>query len=174
MKIIKNALTEEAAELMRKEFIGAHWKRYGTSERDLFKGKDDWYPGEDEVYSSAYTRAREVEKSAFFREVSQALSTHLPFDWHNAAVHAYRMTAGDHFRVHDDSKNGIGFVYYLSKGWKWDWGGLLMVRRNESVVPLKPEFNQMVVIDYAVPHFVSPVAQYALEPRYAIVGFVNV
>ena len=173
MRIIKDVLIEDQAEHLRQKFINAEWSRYDRTKEGLYIGKDSWYPGEDEVYSSNYCRARAVEKSPEFHEIAQKLAQFLRdgFEIRQAACFAYRMIAGDHFRVHDDSDNGIGFVYYLSKDWKWDWGGLLMVRHKDGIVSLKPEFNQMVIIDYGVPHFVTPVTTYAKEARYALVGF---
>ena len=172
MRIIKDVLKEDHAESLRQKFINAEWKRYDRTEEGIYRGKDSWYPGEDEVYSSNYCRARAIEKDPAFHEIAQAITQFLmEFNVQRTMCYAYRMIAGDHFRVHDDSSNGIGFVYYLSKGWKWDWGGLLMVRHGEGILSLMPTFNQMVIIDYGVPHFVTPVTTYAKEARYAIVGF---
>lgn len=89
-------------------------------------------------------------------------------------LHAYKMIDGDFFREHDDAKNGLGFVLYLSDRWEWDWGGLLMVEEGDKFTAYKPEFNQLVVIEpKGTPHFVTRVAEYACLPRYAVVGFIN-
>lgn len=173
MRIVQNALHPEDAEGLRERFQQAVYQKYGGDEEGLYIGKDSWYPGAGERYSSLYSRARAIEKAGFFRSAGQILLQHVLKDEGEALLYAYRMTYGDHFRVHDDSLNGIGFVYYLCKSWKWDWGGLLMVRNGDSVTPILPVFNQLVVIDYGVPHFVTPVALYAEEPRYAIVGFAK-
>lgn len=173
MKIVKNVLHPEDAEALRIKFQEAAYHKYGRQEEGLYIGKDDWHPGSEEDYSSLYWRAIEIEKAPYFKSAGQILLQHALKERGGAMLYAYRMTPGDHFRIHDDSGNGIGFVYYLSKDWKWDWGGLLMVRNGDSVTPFLPKFNQLVVIDYSVPHFVTPIAPYAKEPRYAVVGFIQ-
>ena len=86
------------------------------------------------------------------------------------------MTAGDHLRIHRDLYAGeFGFTYYLTKNWKWDWGGIVnyYMRQEKTMVPILPQYNRVVIRNEAVEleHYVSPVADFALQTRNSINGW---
>jgi len=163
MRIVKDALPTDIAQRLRELFVGGEYVPV------LQKEDSKYHLGEQ--YSCSYNRSRGVEKTTEFLEASKYLVSYVSDLGAIAVIHAYKMVAGDHFRVHDDNTNGIGFVYYLSE-WKWDWGGILHVEKDGKMFPLLHKFNQLVVIDKGRPHFVSVVAPYA-KPRYAVVGFIR-
>lgn len=89
---------------------------------------------------------------------------------------AYKMDANDVFRTHvDDYVGNVGFIYYLCKRWKWDWGGILGLSVNDSIISTLPKFNRLVIINHGqrLPHFVSMVTDYALESRFMLVGITQ-
>ncbi len=88
----------------------------------------------------------------------------------------YKMPAGAHLRLHRDNPLGhTGFVWHLSKGWKWDWGGLMVALDGEQASATLPAFNALVLIDHAaaVPHLVTQVAPWAKEPRMVVTGILR-
>ena len=43
------------------------------------------------------------------------------------------MEKGDYYRVHLDGWQGkLNTIYYLNTDWKWDWGGLLHVVKDND------------------------------------------
>ncbi len=92
------------------------------------------------------------------------------------AFYFYKMLPGDHLRLHKDDYAGhTGFVWHLSKGWKWDWGGLMVSLDGDGARATLPEFNTLVVIDHAqgLPHLVTQVAPWAKEPRMTVTGILR-
>jgi Rps23 Pro-64 3,4-dihydroxylase Tpa1-like proline 4-hydroxylase len=176
MIVIQDALPLDVAERLRSAFLTAEYTPQMQRKPDYYGHGQDDMPVSGEDYLCSYGRAHALEKEALFRDAGLALGRVLSsvgFIDKKMTLYAYRMRAGDHFRVHDDRSNGIGFIYYLCKEWKWDWGGLLMVAEN-GMTPVLPRFNQLAVINnHATPHFVSQVAPHAREPRYALVGFMD-
>lgn len=139
------------------------------------------HPAAGEVYLSRFSRAASVERNP--------LLTGLIDDWIRPALtqisgvvcdgafelRAYRMDAGDLIRAHsDDYAARIGFVYYLCRNWKLDWGGLLHVVGADEIRTSVPGFNRLVAINHGMRlvHFVSAIADYAKSPRYTIVGLL--
>lgn len=162
--VIRDFLPIEEAEELRKQFEGAKYQRRSQARKELREvGADLIGPGE--VYTAQFWRAdvvcNEVEK-----RIRGVLGGERPVD-----LRAHCMRSGDHFRSHlDDGVGTAGITLTLSKGWKWDWGGILMVLEGGEMKSYLPRFNELVVIKGA-PHFVSQVAPWAREPRYTLVGF---
>ncbi|MBN8607065.1 MAG: 2OG-Fe(II) oxygenase [Caulobacterales bacterium] len=61
----------------------------------------------------------------------------------------------------------------FSRNWQPDWGGLLMfIDENLDVArALTPRFNTLTVFDGLLVHSVSPVSQFAPNPRLSVVGW---
>lgn len=128
----------------------------------------DAYPSESEVYTSRFGRCRRIEpelRAICRKHVLPHLG--LVSKWE---VRAHRMLPGDHFRAHTDHRVGdLGFTICLTKGWKMDWGGLLISSTGFCI----PLFNDLVIVGPGVPHCVSSVEPWARVPRYMIVGFAK-
>lgn len=164
MQVIPDVLEEGEAEKLRKYFEGLKWdvKRQRRGFTQSFGGG---LPGEGEWYSASFQRAYNAQLDW----VGDRLRKHFPEG--TLDLRAHWMSKGGHFRCHvDDQVGGYGFTLTLSKGWKWDWGGILNV--GEDPVQVLPRWNELVVI-HGEPHWVTPVCEWALEPRYTLVGFVR-
>lgn len=162
MIVIKDALPKDLAQEARTAFWNAKFKPETQYKADPSR------PGE--AYMCSFRRANEIDGMVLIR-IGGAIQKHLKAV-NPVLINAYKMVGGDFFRIHDDLKNGLGFVLYLSDTWHWDWGGLLMVKDGDGYKAYKPEFNQLVIIEpKGTPHFVTQVAEYAHLPRYAVVGF---
>lgn len=161
-----DVLPVEEAEALRVEFerVGYLERRQGRKITVEYGG-DLPVPGEN--YSANFWRSGEVNFGKVEKRIRAVLGVDGPMD-----LRAHKLTAGGHFRCHTDERVGQrGFTLTLSKGWKWDWGGLLMVMEDGKPVPYLPRFNELVVIDGEA-HWVTEVSRWALEPRYTLVGFV--
>ncbi|HEX8795862.1 MAG TPA: 2OG-Fe(II) oxygenase family protein [Polyangiaceae bacterium] len=81
--------------------------------------------------------------------------------------------AGDYSLPHNDD-NGLRtltYIWYVSKGWRPDWGGHLVWCPTGSMVT--PEFNSLVLfrVHRGTLHFVTPVAPHAPGGRLSVSGW---
>ena len=96
-----------------------------------------------------------------------------------ADAQATRYRAGDFLTRHDDCVAGkhrvAAYVLGLVENWRAEWGGLLtFVDLDGQVVDtLVPSFNTLCLFNIGQPHFVSPVASYALGSRLAVTGWLR-
>ena len=164
LQITRGAIPTEDAESLRALFVGASYEKVTHVDKEPYE-KDM-----GQVYSCRYDRSVELEKDPRFIEmVSSKVLPLLPDG--KCRFRAYRMVAGDYFRIHTDAETS--FIYYLSKNWWIDWGGVLHAFQQGKVSPFVPIFNALVTIKKSAPHFVSMVTEYAQEPRYAVTGFID-
>lgn len=161
--MICDALTTEQALALRAMFETANYERTDFVDTKTYSG------ALGEHYACAYNRSVELEKNEEFINACIPLGAHLPDG--STRIRAYKMGPGDFFRVHKD--NEVSFIYYLCRRWKIDWGGLLMVKEGDGYSHIVPRFNCMAIIPKLTPHYVSVLAPYALEPRYAVTGFIE-
>ena len=184
MTIVENALPPAAAEALREQFIAATYELVDQVRPNhyehVFKTDSAYLPKPGEAYLARFRRARDVESStllkSFYTEHIRPILQRLSgADAAQPDLRAYKMTEGDHQRVHIDEYAGkVGFIYYMSKDWKWDWGGLLLTSNGDAMTASLPKFNQLIVLNHGQqrpPHCVTPVTPFAREPRYMLVGF---
>jgi Rps23 Pro-64 3,4-dihydroxylase Tpa1-like proline 4-hydroxylase len=187
MAVIENALPVEAAEAARSQFVAAKYELIDQVREKhyehVFKTESPYLPKPGEAYIARFRRSRPLEASAFLKEfyatqIRPVLEGLAGKTSDKVDLRAYCMIEGDHQRVHIDEYAGkVGFIYYMSKGWKWDWGGLLMTAYpDDEMHAAIPKFNQLIVLNHGMrrpPHWVTPVAPFAREPRYMLVGFTG-
>jgi len=142
-------------------------------------------PKKNESYSAKFWRSESIEMSSdfkkiikekFTKKIREMVDDHLKeFD-----TRAYRLNKGDHYRTHIDSYGGnVNIIYYLNTEWIWDWGGILHICSGEDedyCKPIFPKFNRLVLLNnkkFHSPHFISPVSEFALYPRFSIVIFAS-
>lgn len=182
---IPDAATSELAQEVRALFLDADYDHITQVRRRHYshvqKMDGALLPNEDEVYRARFSRSGYLERHERVRYLVEG--TLLPIVAQVSGrpagsydLRAYRMDTGDHLRLHvDDYAADVGFVYHLSAKWCWDWGGVMTVIRGERANSVAPVFNQLVVINHGLrlPHFVTPITDYALQPRYQLVGLLR-
>lgn len=184
MAVIEQALPELIAEEVRMKFLQTEYERIDQVREHhyehVFKTDSPYLPKPGEHYIARFWRSPSLESEAFLKQffdnsIRPILQDLSGVDSEKVDLRAYKMTDGDQYRVHiDDYAGPVGFIYYLSKNWKWDWGGILMTARGDEMIPSIPKFNQLIVLNHGKsrpPHMVTPVASFAAEPRYMLVGF---
>lgn len=187
LRVIQDAVPLDIAMSARNEFKNADYDRI-TQERRGYYGReftDDipFVPDQGEVYRSEFHRSNYLESNAVIRECYYSYIKPLVEETTgkqvaDADLRCYKMIEGGHFRIHRDAYiSDVGFIWYLTRNWKWDWGGILMsIGEDGKADPTIPQFNQLVIMNHRdgqVPHFVTPVTPWALEPRYMLVGFLK-
>jgi len=92
---------------------------------------------------------------------------------------ATRYRAGDFLTRHDDLVEGKhrshAFVLGLTRGWRPEWGGLLLFNDAGGGVAqaMTPAFNTLDLFEIGQPHSVSFVAPYAEGNRISITGWLR-
>lgn len=184
MTIIADALPADVAEQARSQFVAAEYELIDQVREHhyehVFRTESPYLPQPGEYYLARFRRARALEGGPFLRpfyerQIKPFLDSLANIASTKVDLRAYQMVAGDHQRIHIDEYAGpVGFIYYMSKGWKWDWGGLLLTAQGDEVAASIPKFNQLIVLNHGKkrpPHCVTPVTPFAREPRYMLVGF---
>jgi hypothetical protein len=125
-------------------------------------------PRDGEPYVASFERSKSLEGLPLTAEVARMIR--------GDTWRCYQFGAGQGFRTHTDSYFGgaASHVLYLTREWRWDWGGLLHVisddgERTETVLPRMGLVATLTGKDVA--HFVSPVAPWAEAPRYVLAVF---
>jgi Rps23 Pro-64 3,4-dihydroxylase Tpa1-like proline 4-hydroxylase len=185
--VLKNAVPEEIATEVRQAFLNADYDKI-TQERTNHYRREllnpPKFPDANEIYTAEFYRSNYLEKSdliknCFQNYIKPLIEQHSKKTITTADLRVYKMLEGGHYRIHKDNWMATtGFVWYLNKDWKWDWGGLLidLDMNNENYANITiPEFNQLVIMNHQseVPHLVTQVTSYAQEPRLTLVGFLN-
>ena len=185
--VLQNALPVNLAHEIREAFLNTDYDKI-TQERKGFYSREfqnpsKEIPGHDEVYTAEFYRSRYLETSTLIIDtyednIKPIVEKQLNVLLETYDLRVYKMMEGGHFRIHkDDYLAKYGFIWYLSRDWKWDWGGLLLdIDSDGKAEATLPQFNQLVIMDHSdglIPHCVTEVAKHAKEPRLMLVGFLT-
>ena len=135
------------------------YQRQEDKYRTTFYSEDPLHPGEDEVYSASFHRSNSLRNNEHILRYHEDIVAAIPEEIESSDVRCYNMGLGDHFRMHtDDYGADWNCIYYCTREWKWDWGGMLQM---EDEV-LFPHFNMLVILNNHkhLPHIVTPIASY--------------
>ena len=185
--LVPDAVVEIEAEKVREQFLQADYDlirqtRGGHFER-MFPNSSPPLPAKDEIYTAEFERSNFLERSelianTFKERLLPKLQSYSSRELTKFDLRAYRMNPGGHFRLHlDDYTAEVGFIWYLSKHWRLDWGGLLLtLNRSGNARVFLPVFNQLIVLEHSakhIPHCVTSVEPHAKEARMMLVGFLS-
>lgn len=193
--IIDDFLEKKLASVLLSELKNEkNWFRI-DQERDHYKEggpfnlKSKYFPGTDEKYFQNSWRAQEYEKSKKWRDFFKnkfldVLSNLFTRTFICDATYIIKYEAKDFSRIHTDDLRGevnrvdIGLLYYLCDDWKWDWGGNLMIAKNENDLEMKailPIHNRLIILNNQkrCPHYISHVAEYAKNNRFTVASFIG-
>jgi hypothetical protein len=141
-------------------------------------------PDVDEVYTAKFNKSTTLNKHPIFqifmneiKSISNSLNDE-KIKFYTKPL-CYKMNAGNHMRTHVDLYAGeFGYTYYLTKNWKWDWGGIVnyYIEEEDTIYPILPKFNRLVLRNEKIKlhHHVSVINEYALENRYTINGWGSI
>lgn len=181
--LIAPALPEVIAIELREAFKSAPWRSVQQADASKYEAAfahpHPLAPRPPEYYAASFSESKELAASGFVHRIyaeylRPAIAEHLGIsDSTSEELLAYRMIAGDHFRIHLDSYAArAGLVLYLNLAWRADWGGLLLRLTPHGIEATAPRWNTAVLMDHRTtppPHCVTHITDFALEPRYTLV-----
>lgn len=138
---------------------------YGRGKDKEFDGPS--MPGAGEEYVASFDKSLSLLGLPLVAEAARLIGGNV---WR-----CYRMGPGQGFRTHTDGYfGGDSHVLYLTRKWRWDWGGLLHTvsddgDHSETVLPQMGLVATLSGGDVA--HFVSTVEPWAEAPRYVLAVF---
>ena len=151
----------------------------------VFKNDALSMPDEGESYSASFFKNLALADDAFIRDktkeaIRKNLADHFNVDDFSMDLRCHKFEKNDYFRIHTDAYlEAYALTISINKNWKWDWGGILSLVYGEKfseLIGLLPKWNSANLLSNyidASPHFVTPIREFALEPRYTITCFIK-
>jgi len=187
MKVFRNVLPLNLALAARDAYLDVSYDHVRQERKNHFAKDFDSHeptmPQNSELYCTEFWRSNYLATTPLIQDlynthIRTIIESMAGSQFSHVDLRCYKLEAGGHYRIHvDDYVADYGFILYLSREWRWDWGGLLMTLDPDYQAQAEiPEFNKLVVMDHASgqsPHWVTPVAPWALEPRFTLVGFLR-
>ena len=178
---IDNFLPNKIANNLNQKFIECqNWDEISQIRpnhyKEVMKFDRAFYPSSDEIFYSKFSRSYFLENQinkVFLKYLKPVVNNIYKLQSHEIRCH--KMDTSCLYRFHiDDYTSKISTTYYLNKSWVWDWGGILHLEdlnNLENIHSILPKYNRLVIMKQPLNHFVTPVNDFALEPRYTIVTF---
>jgi len=153
--------------------------------KHVFKFNHPELPHESESYKAKFWRSDELKENI---EVNKIYNSYFPdgikaaldIDVTSYALSCMQMKKGNYYRTHVDGWQGeYNSIFYINQDWVYDWGGLLHVVEDKEdgyFETILPKFNRLVILHnekFKCPHFVTPINEYALHPRYTLCSWIN-
>ncbi len=180
--VIRDAFPLEMADRARELFIATKFRRAPFRDRPHFArcwpAGGFGIPDHDEEYSTDFHKHDGIPEidAMIVNQIIPRIQQETCRTFEKLAKFYYKLFAGAHLRLHRDNTHGgqIGFIWHLSKNWKWDWGGLMIAVDGGRASATLPVFNTLVLLDHkdGLPHLVTQVAPWAKEPRMMLTGIL--
>jgi hypothetical protein len=186
--VIDNFLPDELHRNLLDEFdsnsSSIHYQIRAGHYGHVFHSPNTQLPDETEAYIARFSILDEREKLPYLNIVfKEYLIPLLKLATNNLAQYALfpnavRLRSGDVFRTHQDAYLGIiGYSFFINRGWKWDYGGILTYVRDEDIAePIFPKSNRLLLRNESFKHFhfLNTIEQFALNDQYIVLGWADV
>jgi Rps23 Pro-64 3,4-dihydroxylase Tpa1-like proline 4-hydroxylase len=175
---IANKIFDELSNL---EYKNIYQERMGHYSH-VFRDNDKLTPDINEKYIASFGLADNNEGSKEFNkffneEFLVELKKEFPELKYYLKPNINKIGIGDFFRTHQDSYAGdVGYTFFFSKNWKWDYGGILTFTKGEKAESIFPLNGKCLIRNekQRISHFVSQVCEYSKEEYYLIVGWSSI
>ncbi len=140
----------------------------------VFQSEDPNLPDHTESYAANFYSAKNREGSTsfnlqFVNKVVPFLKSHFPTLRYFLKPNIVKITEGCYYRSHSDAYAGqVGYNFFFSSGWKWDYGGILTFVNSTNAFPIFPANNLAVIRnEEARPqHYMDPVTPWSKHKYY--------
>lgn len=180
LKISHDLQDKIFSELTNAKFNRVRQKRFGHYGH-VFKVDDDHYPDESEAFAAQFNLCDDRNASPTFKEYFNSvfldiLRTKFPNLKYYLEPNINKMSSGDFYRQHIDTYAGeIGFTFFFSQKWMWDYGGILTFTKNDSCDSVFPSKGKILIRNEAAkpPHFVTLIPKYVESYYFLAVGWAS-
>ena len=185
--IIDNFLAQELHDELLNQFDEANYEinyqlRHGYYQEKL-KSNNINHPDEIECYIAKFKKLKSLKEmqslQKFFEENIISIVKEISNNLVNYSVFptAVKLSSGDLYRVHHDTYNGeVGYSYFINRGWKWDYGGILTyIFEDLTAKPIFPKSNRLLLRNerFKQFHFLNSVENFATSEQYIILGWAS-
>jgi hypothetical protein len=185
--IIDNFLSQELHDELLNQLDSAKFEinyqlRHGYY-KDLLKSENINNPNEDECYIAKFKKIKSLKEinilQQFFKENIIPIMKEISNNTVNYSVFptAVKLSSGDLYRMHHDAFNGeVGYSFFINRGWKWDYGGILTYIFDElSAKPIFPKSNRLLLRNekFRQFHFLNSIENFATTDQYIILGWAS-
>jgi len=149
--------------------------------KNLFKSEFNNNPDENDCYIAKFKKVNLHKDNStleiFFKENIIPTIKEVSNDLVNYSVFptAVKLGSGDLYRVHHDSFHGeVGYSFFINRGWKWDFGGILTyIREDLKAEPIFPKTNRLLLRNEKIKnfHFLNSIENFATSEQYIILGW---
>lgn len=149
----------------------------------VFKYNNDKWPSSKEKWSSEFYVSTNHKNSKLIKKIF--IKNIVPYIKKKSQKkikyflypNVYKIKKGSFFRCHYDLFAGsFGFNLFVSKNWKWDYGGILHFLDNDfNAIPYYPENNLFLLRNEnkKLLHFVTEVPKFVKDSHYIILGWCS-
>lgn len=184
IKLAKGVLeldADERAELSAEEWAAIEAAAHERARYDFqYRYEGLRVPESDELEEAEertpLTEFAELMQSAQMLDLLEAITGHRGSFTDG---HATAYGPGDFLTGHDDDVHGknrlAAYVYGLTKGWRIEWGGLLLFHGpfERTASGMAPRYNTLDLFSVPQQHSVSMVTPAAPHRRYAVTGWLR-
>jgi hypothetical protein len=185
--IIDNFLSQELHDELLNYFDTAKFEinyqlRHGYYE-ELLKSNNDNNPDENECYIAKFKKIKPNKEvnalQEFFKNNIIPITKEISNNLVNYSVFptTVKLSSGDLYRVHHDAFNGeVGYSFFINRGWKWDYGGILTyIFENLNAKPIFPKSNRLLLRNerFKQFHFLNSIENFATSEQYIILGWAS-
>ena len=147
----------------------------------VFKIDDPLYPESGDKFVAKFDLCDDRKVSPTFNQFFESvflprLKERFPHLRYYLEPNINRIRSGSCFRSHVDAYAGeIGYTFFFSRKWKWDFGGILSFTKGKLIKPVFPHNGLVCIRDESrkPPHFVSLVPEYVDRHYFLIVGWAS-
>ena len=146
----------------------------------VFSVDQKTYPSKDESYAAEFNVCIDPRKNTIFDDFFMNFIKNIKTDFPSMNYYIYpqvnKITTHTFWRSHVDTYAGdVGFTFFFTRNWKWDYGGILSFIKDDKAFQIFPNNGTLLLRNEVQkpPHYVSLVPPYVNKHYYLAVGWLS-